>query len=150
MKLCELLDSTTIKIDLAAQGKAAAIEELLDLLVQVGRLTDRAGALEAVLKREALQTTGIGHGVAVPHAKHASVTALTAALGISRSGLDFDAVDHQPVQVVFLLLAKINDPGPHIRALAEISRLLQVPGFQEKLIAAPSPADLLAVIAAQE
>ncbi len=150
MKLCELLDSTTIKIDLAAQSKPAAIEELLDLLVLAGRLTDRAGALEAVLKREALQTTGIGHGVAVPHAKHASVTALTAALGISRSGLDFDAVDHQPVQVVFLLLAKINDPGPHIRALAEISRLLQVPGFQEKLIAAPSPADLLAVIAAQE
>jgi len=122
----------------------------VDLLVQAGRLSDRAGPLEAVMKREAQQTTGIGHGVAVPHAKHASVGALTAALGISRPGLDFDAVDHQPVQVVFLLLAKINDPGPHIRALAEISRLLQVPGCYHKLIDAKSPAELLAVIAAQE
>jgi PTS system fructose-specific IIC component len=150
MRLCELLDSATIKTEMAARGKTEAIAELLDLLVQAGRLTDRTGALEAVLKREAQQTTGIGHGVAVPHAKQASVTALTAALGISRSGIDFDAVDHQPVQVVFLLLAKINDPGPHIRALAEISRLLQVPGFQEKLIAAQTPVELLAVITAQE
>jgi len=150
MKLGELLDSTTIKTELAARDKRAAIEELVDLLVQAGRLTDRAGALEAILKREAQQTTGIGHGMAVPHAKNAGVTVLTAALGISRSGIEFDAVDHQPVQVVFLLLAKINDPGPHIRALAEISRLFQVPGFQEKLIAAKTPDELLAVIAANE
>jgi PTS system fructose-specific IIC component len=150
MRLCELLDGTTIKIEMAARAKTEAIAELVDLLVQAGRLTDRAGALEAVLKREAQQTTGIGNGVAVPHAKHASVAALTAALGISRAGIEFASVDHQPVQVVFLLLAKINDPGPHIRALAEISRLLQVPGFYQKLIEAKTPAELLAVIAAQE
>jgi len=150
MRLCELLDAATIKIEMAAGGKKEAIEELVDLLVQAGRLSDRAGALEALMKREAVQTTGIGNGVAVPHAKYAGVAALTAALGISRPGLDFDAVDHQPVKVVLMLLAKVNDPGPHIRALAEISRLLQVPGFYQKLIDAKSAADLLAVIAAQE
>lgn len=150
MKLCELLGSDTVMINMLSSDKEEAIEELLDLLVRSGRVTDRAGLIQAVMEREAQQTTGIGSGVAVPHAKHASITQLTAALGTSADGIEFDAVDDKPVNLVFLILACENDPGPHIRTLAEIARLLQIPGFYRKLVEAQSTDELLAVIAAEE
>ena len=150
MKLCELLDVATVLPEMTSTDKTEAVEELVDLLVRAGRVDDRQGVIEAVMAREAQQTTGIGSGVGVPHAKHATIKKLTAALGVSRSGVEFDSVDDKPVQVVFLILARLNDPGPHIQALAEIARLLQIPGFYRKLVAAKTPAELLAAIAAEE
>jgi len=120
------------------------------VLVRAGRVSDRSGVFDAVIQREAQQTTGIGGGVAVPHAKHESIQQLTAALGISRDGVDFDAVDDKPVNVVFLIMARVNDPGPHIQALAEIARLLQIPGFFRKLVEAGSSDEVLSAIAAEE
>lgn len=150
MKLCELLDVASVLPEMRSGDKDEAIEELVDVLVRAGRISDRAGVIEAVMQREKLQTTGIGSSVAVPHAKHGNVTKLTAALGISREGIEFDAVDDKPVHVVFLILARLNDPGPHIRALAEIARLLQIPGFYRKLVAARTPEELLSVIGSEE
>ena len=150
MRLCELLDGATVKIDMAAGEKEEAIEELVDALVRAGRIPDRQAAINAVLSREQEQTTGIGGGIAVPHAKEASITKLTAALGISKAGIEFDAVDDKPVNVVFLILARVDDPGPHIRALAEIARLLQIPGFFRKIVDCQSTQELLSVISAEE
>jgi len=150
MRLCELLDSSVVRVNMAAVEKAEAIEELVDLLVRAGRVTDRKGVIDALMAREAQQSTGIGNGLAVPHAKHPSITTLTAALGISKNGLEFDAVDDKPVNVVFLIMAQVNDPGPHVQALAEIARLFQIPGFFRRLVQAKSSEELLAVIAAEE
>ena len=150
MKLCDLLDSASVKVGLVSTDKEEAIAELVDLLARTERVSDRAGVFDAVMAREAQQTTGIGGGVAVPHAKHESIERLTATLGISRDGIDFDAVDGKPVNVVFLIMARVNDPGPHIQALAEIARLLQVPGFFRKLVDAESSDEVLSVIAAEE
>jgi len=150
MKLCDLLDSASVKVGLVSTDKEEAIAELVDLLVRDERVSDRPGVFDAVMAREAQQTTGIGGGVAVPHAKHESIERLTASLGISRDGIDFDAVDGKPVNVVFLIMARVNDPGPHIQALAEIARLLQVPGFFRKLVDAESSDEVLSVIAAEE
>jgi PTS system fructose-specific IIC component len=150
MKLCELLDLDANKVNLDSMDKEEAVEELVDLLVRAGRVSDREGVIDAVMDRERQQTTGIGSGVAVPHAKHKSITQLTAALGTSRDGIEFDAVDDKPVKVVFLILARENDPGPHIRALAEIARLLQIPGFYRKLVEAETDDELLSLIAAEE
>ena len=150
MKLCDLLDAASVKVDLVSTDKEEAIAELVDLLARAERISDRAGVFDAVMAREAQQTTGIGGGVAVPHAKHESIERLTASLGISRDGIDFDAVDGKPVNVVFLIMARVNDPGPHIQALAEIARLLQVPGFFRKLVDAESSDEVLSVIAAEE
>ncbi|HOI55819.1 MAG TPA: PTS sugar transporter subunit IIA [Phycisphaerae bacterium] len=150
MRLRDLLDSSTVKVSMVSTEKDEAIEELVDVLVRSGRITDREGVIDAIMNRERQQTTGIGSGVAVPHAKHESITELTAALGISKSGIEFDAIDDKPVRVVFLIMARVDDPGPHIQALAEIARLLQIPGFYRKMTEAESVADLLALIESEE
>jgi len=150
MRLRDILDASSVKVGMVSTDKEEAVEELIDLLVRAGRLSDRSASIEAVMERESQQTTGIGSGVAVPHAKHESIEKLTAALGISSQGIEFDSVDDKPVHLVFLIMARVDDPGPHIQALAEIARLLQIPGFYRKLIESESEADLLALIESEE
>ena len=150
MRIHDLLDESVVKVGLESIDKEECFEEMIDLLVRGGRITDRSGALTAILQREEQGTTGIGRGIAVPHGKHPSVTGLVAALGVSQKGIEFDAVDNEPVYLVLMLLAKNNDPGPHIQALAETSRLLLVPGFYRKIIEAGTAGEILEIINAEE
>lgn len=150
MKLSELLDESVITAELEGEDKEEVFAELVELLVRAGRLRDRDGALEAILAREDMATTGIGNGIAVPHGKHPSVTALTGALGISTAGIDYDAADGNPVHVVFLVLAQVNNPGPHVQCLGEIARLLMVPGFPDRIRRAETPEQVLDFIRAEE
>jgi len=150
MRLRDILDASSVKTGMVSTDKDEAIGELVDLLVRAGRLSDRSGSIEVLMERESQQTTGIGSGVAIPHAKHESIAKLTAALGISSEGIEFDSVDDKPVHLVFLIMARVDDPGPHIQALAEIARLLQIPGFYRKLVESQSEADLLALIESEE
>jgi fructose PTS system EIIBC or EIIC component len=150
MRLRDLLDESVVKIGLKSVDKEESFEEMIDLLVRAGRLTDRAGALEAVRQRESQGTTGIGQGVGIPHGKHASIPTLTAALGISPRGVEFDAIDGQRVHLVFLLLARLDDPGPHVRALAEIARLVQTPGLYRRLTEAKSVPQILDILDSEE
>ncbi|HUU11839.1 MAG TPA: PTS sugar transporter subunit IIA [Phycisphaerae bacterium] len=150
MRLRDLIDESVVKVGLESLDKEEVFEEMIDLLVRAGRLKDRAGALEAVRLRESQGTTGIGQGVAIPHGKHESIPSLTAAMGTSADGVEFDSIDGEPVHVVFLLLAPTDDPGPHVRALAEIARLVQTPGFYRKLTEAQSVAEALDILDAEE
>jgi mannitol/fructose-specific phosphotransferase system IIA component (Ntr-type) len=133
MQISELLRQEHIKVNLESKDKESAIAEVLELLVASGDVTDRDGAYRALLEREAKGTTGIGGGVAVPHAKHASITHLCLALGLSSGGVEFDAIDGQPARIIFLLLAEPNNPGPHVQALAQVARFCQTPGFCGRL-----------------
>ncbi len=150
MKLSELLDESVIEMGLESTEKEEVLNELIEVLVRAGRVRDREAALEAILTRERMATTGIGNGIAVPHGKHRSVRTLTAALGISRAGVEYDAADGASVHVVFLVLAEVNNPGPHVRCLGEIARLLMVPGFCDRLRRAKDGAEALALIRAEE
>jgi PTS system fructose-specific IIA component/PTS system nitrogen regulatory IIA component len=150
MRLRDLLDESVVKVGLKSLEKEECFEEMIDLLVRAGRLSDRAGALAAVRLREAQGTTGIGQGVAIPHGKHPSVPALTAALGTSAKGIEFDSIDGEKSRLVFLLLARNDDPGPHVRALAEIARLIQTPGFYRKLTGARSAREILDILDEEE
>jgi mannitol/fructose-specific phosphotransferase system IIA component (Ntr-type) len=150
MRLRDLLDESVVKVGLKSLEKEECFEEMIDLLVRAGRLSDRAGALAAVRLREAQGTTGIGQGVAIPHGKHPSVPALTAALGTSAKGIEFDSIDGEKAHLVFLLLARNDDPGPHVRALAEIARLIQTPGFYRKLTRARSAREILDILDEEE
>jgi len=150
MRLRDLLDESVIKVGLKSRDKEQCFEEMIDLLVEAGRISDRAGALAAVRQREAQGTTGIGVAVGIPHGKHASIPTLTAALGISEKGIEFESIDGEKVRLVFMLLARVDDPGPHVRALAEIARLVQTPGFFRKLMDAKTPKDVLDVLDAEE
>jgi PTS system fructose-specific IIC component len=150
MKISDLLSEDVVKVGLAADEKEEVIEEMIDFLERCGRVQDRDAARDAIMQREAKQSTGIGRGVAIPHGKSACIKQLTAALGISKHGVEFDSLDGEPVQVVFMLLAEANNPGPHIQALAQIARLFQLPHFIEDLIAAETPRQVMDAIVAGE
>ena len=150
MRIRDILDESVVRVPLESSEKEECFEEMVDLLVRAGQVQDRAGALQAIRNREAQGSTGIGHGIGVPHAKHASMQKLTIALGVSPDGIEFEAIDDKPVHVVFLLLARVSEPGAHVQALAQIVRLVQTPGFCRALIAATTPAQVLALIDQEE
>lgn len=150
MRVRDLLDNETVKCDLEALDKEECFEELIELLVRAGRITDRAAALSAIHEREVQGTTGIGKGVAVPHGKHSSIPKLTAACGLSREGIEFDSIDGQPVHLVILLLANTGEPGPHVQALAEISRVVAIPGFYRRATQVSDVAEFLSVLDVEE
>jgi len=150
MQISELLRQDLIKVDLESDEKEPAIAEVLELLVRSGDVTDRDGAYQALLEREEKGTTGIGDGLAVPHAKHPSITHLCVALGLSSHGVEFDAIDGEPVYVIFLILAEPDNPGPHVQALAQVARLCQTPGFCRRLRECRSSEEALKVIAEYE
>jgi mannitol/fructose-specific phosphotransferase system IIA component (Ntr-type) len=150
MDLAHLLDASVINTNLRSSDRDELFAEMVEMLVRAGRIADRDAGLAALQARERLGTTGIGGGIAVPHGKSFTVPRLTPALGISPHGVDYESPDNQPVRIVFLLLADAGNPGPHVECLAEIARLLQVPGLCERLRSARAPADALAVIRAAE
>ena len=150
MKLSDLLSADVIRVGLKSEDKDELFAEMVEVLVGAGRVADRGRALRAIRSREEMATTGIGGGIAVPHGKDASFASLTAALGVSKAGIDYDSTDGAPVHVVFLVLAEANNPGPHVECLGEIARLLQVQGFYERVRKAESPQEVLDAIKAEE
>lgn len=127
MKLSDFVVSEAVIVDLQATGKEDAIREIVRSLCQAGKLGD--GDLDsvsrAILGREELGSTGIGQGVAVPHTRHPTVDRLIGTVALSRSGVDFTALDGEPVDIFFLLISPPNQPGDHLRALENISRHLK-------------------------
>jgi len=150
MLLTDILTLQRVKVPLEATTKEAVIEELVDVLAADGQVNDRDLALRAVLEREKTRTTGIGNGLAIPHGKSAAVANLVMAVGLSREGIDFDSIDGKPVRLLILLLSPADKTGPHIQALARISRLLSVEAFRKRLYAAQSSDELFGAIKEQE
>jgi mannitol/fructose-specific phosphotransferase system IIA component (Ntr-type) len=150
MRLRDLLDESVVKVGLESVDKEECFEELIDLLVRSGRLASRDPAIAAVSVREAAGSTGIGKGCAIPHGKDPSIKKLLVAVGTSEAGIEFDAVDGELVHIVVLILANANEPGPHVRALSEVVRLLKLPGFYHTLTTAASPRALLDALDAAE
>jgi mannitol/fructose-specific phosphotransferase system IIA component (Ntr-type) len=133
MALIDRISPGVIKVPLAESTKEGVIRELVQLLVGAGKVKDLAKSYEAVLSREALASTGLENGIAVPHAKTQSVADLCVAIGISPKGVDFGALDGKPSYLFFLLLAPPDKSGPHIEALAEIARMTRSPSFTRAL-----------------
>ncbi|MCM8792324.1 MAG: PTS sugar transporter subunit IIA [Candidatus Omnitrophica bacterium] len=135
MKIMDFLSKKAIIPALKSTKKEEVIKELVDALIQAGEISKshRNKLVEALLAREKLGSTAIGQGVGIPHAKSEYVDKLVAALGISPKGVDFDSLDGEPVYIVFLLLAPQDSAGPHLKALALISRLLKDKYFRDNL-----------------
>jgi fructose-specific phosphotransferase system IIA component len=127
MKLSDFVVREAILTDLQATGKEEAIREVVRSLHEAGRVSaaDTESVARAVLNREELGSTGIGQGVAVPHTRHPSVNRLVGTVALSRRGVDFTALDGEPVDIIFLLISPPNQPGDHLRALENISRHLK-------------------------
>ncbi len=150
MILTQILQPSCIKAPLESKDKNQAIEELVNVLSDAGLLSDRAEALEAVMAREATRSTGIGSGIAIPHGKCGAVKELIMAIGIAAEAIDFESIDDKPVQIIVLLISPPDQTGPHIQALARISRLLLDAPFKTQLENAASPEEVFSLISGKE
>ncbi len=148
MKITDFLDEGAASCDLKAETKEAVLRELVALLVNAGKIKDKdvPKLIKILLDREALGSTGIGQGVAIPHGKSDCVTSLVGAVGISHNGLGFDSLDGEPTHIFFLLVAPEDSAGPHLKALARISRLLKEKHFRDSLKAASDEKILMKIL----
>ena len=150
MRLTEILKPQNIKVPLGAKTKSEAIGELVDLLAKNGEVADAKKVLDAVLERESTRTTGIGNGLAIPHGKCTGTDHLIMAIGRPAVPIDFQAIDGRPVNLIWLLSSPPDKTGPHIHALARISRLMTIDKFRQALAAAQSSQELYDAIVQQE
>jgi len=144
LKLSSLVPSEAIIDNLEATEKEKVLKEMVSALASAGKIEKDAvtPVVKALMSREELGSTGIGKGVAVPHAKHESVKGLVAAFGRSQKGIEFAALDGQPVQLVFLLLSSKDVSGQHLEALARVARLVRDDRFCRFLREAKSQKEL--------
>jgi fructose-specific phosphotransferase system IIA component len=150
MILTQILHPSSIKVPLDGKDKEAVITELVDLLDSAGLLKDRANVLDAVLTREQTRSTGIGSGIAIPHGKCKGVAELVMAIGVSAEPIDFQSIDGKPARIIVLLVSPQDRTGPHIQALARISRLMLDEKFKEKLEIAKSPEEIYQLVSDKE
>ncbi len=134
MKLSKKIEKKALKLDLEASNKEEALDELVGLLCDAYKLKERGTILEAIRTREEKQSTGIGMGLAVPHAKTPVVDRLYVAFGRSVEGIDFDSIDGGKAHLFFILVSPRDVSGPHIKALAGISRLVKHEEFRQGLL----------------
>jgi len=146
MRVIDFLCQKAVVLDLQARDKKGAIGELVDLLYKEKKVKDPEKAIDAIIEREKLGTTGIGQGVAIPHSRTDSVNELVGAFGISKQGVDFEALDGEPVRLIFLLLTPKELAGQYLRALARVSRLFKDKFFRQALLDAKSVDEVLKII----
>lgn len=148
MKFADFVSREAISASVVAEDKEGVIRELARTLQNAGALipSEYESVVKAILKREELGSTGIGRGVAVPHTKHPGVERLVATVGVSRSGVDFNSLDGERVQLLFLLISPPDRPGDHLRALENISRQLRDETFCKFLKQAKTTEEILTLL----
>lgn len=152
MKIMDFLSKKAILADTKSIKKEEVIKELVGILVNGGEIerSHQNKLFEALMAREALGSTAIGQGVAIPHAKCEYVKKLVAAFGLSKRGVDFDSLDGEPVHIFFLLVAPQDSAGPHLKALARISRLLKDKYFRDSLRACEDDQAIIKIISQED
>ncbi len=143
MEIEKLLTSDRISFDLKGGNKEEVIDELIELLCKDGAVTNKKDFKLAVMKREEQFSTGIGHGIGIPHGKSDAVSTASIAFGISKDGVDFSSMDGQPVNLIFLIAVPNKSNDIHLKILSFISRRLMHSEVREKLMKAQSYEDIL-------
>jgi len=146
MNLKSVITQETISLHLKGTTKEEIINELLDVLVAAKQVDDRDAAYTAIMDREQKMSTGMKHGIAIPHGKTPTVKNLVACVGISDTPVEFDALDHQPCRIFIMTLSPIEKTGPHLQFLAEISLLFKSEGKRNELLKASSPAEIVRIL----
>ncbi|WP_078548844.1 PTS fructose transporter subunit IIABC [Litchfieldia alkalitelluris] len=150
MKITDLLKRDTILLNLEANSKESVIDELVNQLDRAGRLNNKNEFKEAILAREAQSTTGIGEGIAIPHAKTNAVRTPAIAFGRSTKGIDYDALDGQPSHLFFMIAASAGANNTHLETLSRLSSFLMDMEFRKKLLSANSVDEVISAIDAKE
>ena len=148
MNLSDILSPEQLAIQMRAATRWDAIEELMTQLVESGRIRpeNREGIATAIRKREKSMSTGIGFGIGIPHASTELITEVTGAFGRSTKGIDFEALDNQPVHLVMLFLVPQGQFQKHLHTLASIAKVLRNDQFHKAVLEAPDAASMMSVI----
>ena len=152
MRISELLNETTIKMSLEAKSKTAAIEELVDVLVEEHEisLSDRTAVISAVLKREEMISTGLELGIAIPHGAVDCVGDVVGALGICKEGMEFESMDGEPSHLIILLILPKDKYSAGVRTMAGITKLLTHDTLREQIVQATDSSEVMDVIIEEE
>lgn len=150
MQIKEFLDKKAIEVKLKSRTKEEVLEELVSLLEKTNQVTDKKEFLRVIREREELGSTGIGYNIAIPHARSSAIKSLVGAFGISRKGIDFDALDREPVYLFFLLGAPQKASGDYLKALAIVSRFLRRKRARQDLMKVETPEDVEKIIEREE
>ena len=145
MYIKDFLSKKAIEPQLKARTKEEVLEELTGLLEKTGKLTDRKEFLKVIEEREELGSTGIGYNIAIPHARSSGIKSLIGAIGISKKGIDFDALDKEPVHLFFMLAAPKDAAGNYLKALATVSRFLRHKKYHQPLLEATTLESILEI-----
>ncbi|MDR0706630.1 MAG: PTS sugar transporter subunit IIA [Treponema sp.] len=146
MNLKSVLTKETICLHLKGSSKEDIINELLDILVAANKITDRAAALAAVMERETKMSTGMKHGIAIPHGKSQTLQNLVACIGISDEPVDFDTLDHKPCRIFIMTLSPVEQTGPHLQFLAEVSLLFKSEEKRNQILRAATPEEIIRIL----
>ncbi|AQQ69917.1 EIIABC-Fru [Limihaloglobus sulfuriphilus] len=150
MQLSQILKPESVITPLKGSDKDSIIEELVDVLAGSGQISDREKVLDSVMTREETRSTGIGSGIAIPHGKSSGTSELVMSVGICPAGIDFDSIDNKPVNIVLLLASPVDKTGPHIQALARISRVMLDDELRKAIIAAKDPKEVYELITSRD
>ena len=126
--------------------KEEIINELLDILVAAKKINDRSAALAAIMDREQKMSTGMKHGIAIPHGKSPTINDLVACIGVSDGTVEFDALDHEPCNIFIMTLSPVEKTGPHLQFLAEISLLFKSAEKRQEILNASTPEEVLKIL----
>ena len=148
--LSAILDADAVSLDIVSKKKPEIIRELVELLGATGAVSDVEGVVAEVTAREAMASTGVGNGVAIPHCLSASVRGTAMAFGRRASGAKFDAVDRRPVQLFFLMVGLPGAHNVHLRLLSKLSRYLGDSEFKSGLLGARSGVEVVGLFARRE
>jgi len=146
MNLKSVLTEDTVCLHLKGVTKNEIISELLDILVNAGKISDKEAALTAVMNREQKMSTGMKHGIAIPHGKSTCVEDLVACIGVSDNPVDFDSLDNEPCRIFILTLSPVEKTGPHLQFLAEVSQLFKSADKRKEIINAESAQTIIQVL----
>ncbi|MDD3803470.1 MAG: PTS sugar transporter subunit IIA [bacterium] len=148
--LYELLNENLIRSDLKSASKDEVLNELADILVANEIITDKISLMDKLVEREKIETTGVGHAIAIPHARTEAVNGLALCFGVSREGIDYDALDGKPVNIFFLIVSNEENKNRYIQLLARISRICRKDSFREKILNSESEKEILAIFKEEE
>ena len=150
MKISEILEEQFIRTNLPGSKKADIINAMVDLVGTSKKIIDKERVRQAIFEREKIMSTGVGNGFAIPHGKTDAVSDIAAAFAVTERPIDYQALDDQPVRLVFLLIGKDSLVGPHIKLLSRISRLMNKEEFRKKLLVCTSAQEVLATFKTEE
>jgi fructose-specific phosphotransferase system IIA component len=150
MKITDVLEEQFVRTNLPGTNKEEIINSMIHLIGNSKNVLDKEKVRQAILEREKIMSTGVGNGFAIPHGKTDAVKDIVAAFAITAHPVDYQALDEQPVRLVFLLVGRDSLVGPHIKLLSRISRLMNKEEFRRELLSSKTPKEVIELFQRQE